>query len=115
MSAESATANNFKFVEQIREEKPFHYIVQNLESTFGEPKLAPKSDALAMLINIVLYLWIAGGNLGMFPVALVNCYAVCRRRLHRRCLLVYRLYFVCQSGGHAGAFNERYVRRYSPG
>ena len=41
-------------IEKIREEKPFHYIVQNLESTFGEPKLAPKSDALAMLINIIL-------------------------------------------------------------
>jgi endonuclease-3 len=28
--------------------------VQNLEKTFGEPKLSRKSDALAMLINIIL-------------------------------------------------------------
>ncbi len=39
---------------QVREEKPFQYIVQNLESTFGEPKLSRKSDPLAMLINIIL-------------------------------------------------------------
>ena len=39
---------------KIKEEKPFQYIVQNLESTFGEPKLARKSDPLAMLINIIL-------------------------------------------------------------
>ena len=39
---------------KIKEEKPFRYIVQNLESTFGEPKLARKSDPLAMLINIIL-------------------------------------------------------------
>ena len=30
------------------------YIVQNLESTFGEPKLSRQSDPLAMLINIIL-------------------------------------------------------------
>lgn len=41
-------------LEQIREEKPFPYIVQNLENTFGEPELAKKSDALAMLIKIIL-------------------------------------------------------------
>ncbi len=39
---------------EIKEEKPFRYIVQNLESTFGEPKLSRKSDPLAMLINIIL-------------------------------------------------------------
>lgn len=39
---------------EIAEEKPFHYIVQNLEKTFGEPKLSKESDPLAMLINIVL-------------------------------------------------------------
>lgn len=41
-------------IEKIREEKPFDYIVQNLENTFGEPKLKSKSDPLAMLINIIL-------------------------------------------------------------
>ena len=35
-------------------EKPFKYIVQNLENTFGEPKPAPKSDPLSMLVNIIL-------------------------------------------------------------
>lgn len=39
---------------KIKEEKPFQYIVQNLESTFGEPKLSRKSDPLAMLVNIIL-------------------------------------------------------------
>ncbi len=39
---------------KVKEEKPFRYIVQNLESTFGEPKLSRKSDPLAMLINIIL-------------------------------------------------------------
>ena len=43
-----------EFLEKIREEKPFKYIVQNLERTFGEPKLSRKSDPLAMLINIIL-------------------------------------------------------------
>ncbi len=43
-----------EIAEKIREEKPFHYIVQNLESSFGEPKLSRKSDPLAMLINIIL-------------------------------------------------------------
>ncbi len=41
-------------IERIREEKPFAYIVQNLENTFGEPKLDKKSDALSMLVRIVL-------------------------------------------------------------
>jgi endonuclease-3 len=39
---------------EIKEAKPFRYIVQNLESTFGKPKLSRKSDPLAMLINIIL-------------------------------------------------------------
>lgn len=39
---------------KISEEKPFKYIVQNLENTFGEPKLAAKSDPLAMLVKIIL-------------------------------------------------------------
>jgi endonuclease-3 len=43
-----------EFVEKLREEKPFDYIVQNLENTFGEPHLSRKSDALAMLISIIL-------------------------------------------------------------
>lgn len=39
---------------QILEVKPFNYVVQNLENTFGVPTLSPKSDLLSMLINIVL-------------------------------------------------------------
>ncbi len=54
MSAKSEINNRAFFVERIKEEKPFKYIVQNLENTFGEPRLAPKSDPLAMLINIIL-------------------------------------------------------------
>jgi endonuclease-3 len=54
MSAKSEINNRAFFIERIKEEKPFKYIVQNLESTFGEPQLAPKSDPLAMLINIIL-------------------------------------------------------------
>ena len=47
--------DNFnELIEKIREEKPFRYFVQNLESTFGEPKLSRKSDPLAMLGNIIL-------------------------------------------------------------
>jgi len=45
---------NIAAIEKIEEEKPFHYIVQNLENTFGEPHLKKKSDPLAMLINIIL-------------------------------------------------------------
>jgi len=41
-------------VELIKAEKPFGYIVQNLENTFGEPIPPPKSDPLSMLINIIL-------------------------------------------------------------
>lgn len=49
------TAGNLRATAaEIAEEKPFHYIVQNLEKTFGEPKLSKKSDPLAMLINIIL-------------------------------------------------------------
>jgi len=54
MAVNSSIANYTNFIEKVREEKPFPYIVQNLENTFGEPRLAPKSDALAMLINIIL-------------------------------------------------------------
>lgn len=41
-------------IEGIQEEKPFRYIVQNLENTFGKPNIKNKSDPLAMLINIIL-------------------------------------------------------------
>ena len=54
MPAKSGIENQSAFLEKIKEEKPFKYIVQNLERTFGEPKLGKKSDPLAMLINIVL-------------------------------------------------------------
>jgi endonuclease III len=54
MPAKTEISNLTELVKQIKEEKPFHYIVQNLESTFGEPQPPPKSDALAMLINIIL-------------------------------------------------------------
>jgi endonuclease III len=43
-----------EFIEKIKEEKPFDYIVQNLENTFGEPHMSRKSDLLVMLINIIL-------------------------------------------------------------
>lgn len=43
-----------EFIEKLKEEKPFEYIVQNLENTFGEPRLSRKSDLLAMLIKIIL-------------------------------------------------------------
>lgn len=45
---------NKQQIEQIKEEKPFAYIIQNLENTFGEPLLKSKSDPLSMLINIIL-------------------------------------------------------------
>jgi endonuclease-3 len=48
--------------EKIKSEKPFDLIVQNLEMTFGEPKLSPKSDLLAMLINIILSQATTGTN-----------------------------------------------------
>jgi endonuclease-3 len=50
----SNTESKDALIEKIREEKPFPYIVQNLENTFGEPKIKKKSDPLAMLINIIL-------------------------------------------------------------
>ncbi len=54
MSANSEIEKRREIVEKIKEEKPFRYIVQNLENTFGEPKPPPKSDALAMLIEVIL-------------------------------------------------------------
>lgn len=54
MPSESETQKRDEFIKSIQEEKPFKHIVQNLENTFGEPQLAPKSDALAMLIKIIL-------------------------------------------------------------
>lgn len=54
MPAKSRIENEPDFLEKVREEKPFKYIVQNLERTFGEPKPAKKSDPLAMLINVIL-------------------------------------------------------------
>ncbi|MGC2236627.1 MAG: hypothetical protein WA584_10730 [Pyrinomonadaceae bacterium] len=54
MSAKPELSGNSQFIEKLKEEKPFNYIVQNLENTFGEPRLSPKSDALSMLINIIL-------------------------------------------------------------
>lgn len=54
MSAKPSGEISVEVIERIKDEKPFKYIVQNLENTFGEPRLAPKSDALAMLIEIVL-------------------------------------------------------------
>ena len=54
MPIKFSAENQAEFLENIREEKPFKYIVQNLERTFGEPKLSKKSDPLAMLINIIL-------------------------------------------------------------
>lgn len=54
MPLKSVTEEHSDFLEKVREEKPFKYIVQNLERTFGEPKLSKKSDPLAMLVNIIL-------------------------------------------------------------
>lgn len=39
---------------EISAEKPFKYIVQNLEKTFGVPELSRKSDPLAMLVSVIL-------------------------------------------------------------
>jgi endonuclease-3 len=50
----SAVSLYAEFVEKLKEAKPFDYIVQNLENTYGEPHLSRKSDPLAMLINIIL-------------------------------------------------------------
>lgn len=54
MSANSEIEKRAEIVEKTKEEKPLNYIVQNLENTFGEPKLSPKSDPLKMLIAIIL-------------------------------------------------------------
>ena len=43
-----------ELIERIKTEKPFGYIVQNLENTFGAPVPPPKSDPLSMLVNIIL-------------------------------------------------------------
>ncbi len=61
MSSESKDTIT-KLAEEIAEEKPFKYIVLNLENTFGEPKLSPKSDPLAMLIKIILSQATTGTN-----------------------------------------------------
>jgi endonuclease-3 len=54
MAAKIEVEKRAILIEKIKEEKPFGYIIQNLENTFGEPKLSRKSDALAMLIKIIL-------------------------------------------------------------
>jgi len=54
MSAKSETERHAEFIGKIKEGKPFGYIVQNLENTFGEPKRARKSDLLAMLVEVIL-------------------------------------------------------------
>jgi endonuclease-3 len=55
MSGKAKILDSIEFIKELRDEKPFNYIVQNLENTFGEPKLPTrKSDPLAMLINIIL-------------------------------------------------------------
>ena len=51
-----------KSADEIADEKPFKYIVQNLENTFGEPKLSPKSDLLEMLVRIILSQATTGTN-----------------------------------------------------
>ncbi|MEZ5424791.1 MAG: hypothetical protein R2747_00880 [Pyrinomonadaceae bacterium] len=56
MSAESVN------VEKIKEDKPFAYIVQNLEMMFGEPQLDPPSDILDMLVRIILSQATTGTN-----------------------------------------------------
>ncbi|HEY0659025.1 MAG TPA: hypothetical protein VGD05_11155 [Pyrinomonadaceae bacterium] len=54
MLVKSANERRAEFIRKIETEKPFIYIVQNLENTFGEPNVRKKSDALLMLINIIL-------------------------------------------------------------
>lgn len=34
--------------------KPLHYLIQNLEQAYGTPVNPPKSDALDMLVRIIL-------------------------------------------------------------
>lgn len=50
----SEISKHSALIEKINDEKPFVYIVQNLENTFGEPKLKAQSDPLAMLVSIIL-------------------------------------------------------------
>ncbi|MGI9054277.1 MAG: endonuclease III domain-containing protein [Pyrinomonadaceae bacterium] len=50
----SESERQAEYVKKLESEKPFEYIIQNLENTFGEPKLKRKSDPLSMLINIIL-------------------------------------------------------------
>ncbi len=54
MSGKPENAKQSALIEKIDAEKPFRHIVQNLEYTFGEPHLSPKSDLLAMLVKIIL-------------------------------------------------------------
>lgn len=59
----SESKKNLKeLAEDIAAEKPFKYIVQNLENTFGEPKLSPKSNLLEMLVKIILSQATTGAN-----------------------------------------------------
>lgn len=46
--------NQLELIKKLEEEKPFKYIIQNLERTFGEPTLGRKSDPLEMLVAIIL-------------------------------------------------------------
>lgn len=48
------TLNLDRLKKNINEEKPFRYIIQNLENTFGKPYLKKKSDPLSILIGIIL-------------------------------------------------------------
>ena len=61
MSSESKNIIS-ELAEEIATEKPFKYIVQNLENTFGEPKLSPKSEPLDMLVRIILSQATTGTN-----------------------------------------------------
>ena len=40
--------------------------------------------------------------------------ALCRRRLHHRCLLVHQFHLLCQSSRHARALSHRHLRRHPP-
>ena len=74
MHAKSRTENQTEMLNKIREEKPFKYIVQNLEKTFGEPKLPRKSDPMAMLINIILSQATSDANSRRTFENLKNCF-----------------------------------------
>ena len=54
MSGKPGSEKYSELIGKISEEKPFKYIVQNLENTFGEPRLAAKSDLLVMLVKVIL-------------------------------------------------------------